>query len=55
MSRVDLDNVDAVCPSTLKPSVPWRCPGYAELLPWVVAPQLQQLRPSWNEELAQAA
>jgi len=26
-----------------------------ELLPWVVAPQLQKLRPSWNEELAQAA
>ena len=26
-----------------------------ELLPWVVAPQLQQIRPSWHEELAQAA
>ena len=26
-----------------------------ELLPWVVAPQLQQLRLSWHEEFAQAA
>jgi transposase len=26
-----------------------------ELLPWVVAPQLQQLRPSWHEEFAHAA